>query len=104
MSLEKWMTENFSEKQIKDIATYGIDAGWAGMARYSDMGKLYTQFKGEIWEALVEDAEALGYGNPLTLMTETFSAESLDEIRSSEALQNHLFWYLVKRTIKKMVN
>ena len=104
MNLEKWMTENLSQKQIEDIATYGPDAGWTGLAHYADMGKLYTMFHEEIWAALVADAKTLGYGNPLTLITETFSAESLDEIRSSEQFQNHLFWYLVKRTIKKMVS
>lgn len=73
------------------------------MAHYGDLGKLYAQFQDEIWQALVEDAETLGLSNPLTMLNETLAKETLDVIRSAEQFQNHLFWYLVERTIKKMV-
>ena len=104
MNMEKWMTENLSPKQIADMATYGVDAGWAGLAQYADLGKLYHRFQEEIWEALVEDAEALGYDNPLAMITTTFDKEVLNDIRSAEQFQNQLFWYVVRRTLKKLAN
>ena len=103
-NLETWMTENLSQQQLKDMATFGIDAGWAGLAQYSDLSKLYHRFQNEIWEALVEDAKALGYANSLAMITATFDKAILNEIRTAEQFQSQLFWYVVKRTLKKMAN
>lgn len=104
MNLEKWMTENLSKKQLKEMTTYGVDAGWSGLAQYADLSTLYDRFSDEIWRTLVEDAEALGYANPLAMIAATFDSSILDEIRSEEQFQNQLFWYLVKRTLRKMMN
>lgn len=104
ISMEKWLKENLSQQQLKEMATYGVDAGWTGLAQYSDMGKLYNRFQEEIWRALVQDAEDLGYANPLAMITATFDSDILDKINTSEQFQNQLFWYLVKRTLRKMAN
>jgi hypothetical protein len=103
-TLKDWIMENLDKKQIRDIATYGIDAGWRGMAGYTDTSQLYGEFKHEIWEALAEEAKALGFSNPLEMIVEVFSKESLDKLETVCQFENLLFWHLVKKRIKELVS
>jgi hypothetical protein len=102
--LKDWIKDNLDKQQLRDMDTYGIDAGWRGMASYADTSQLYAEFKHEIWEALAEETKALGYSNPLEMILGVFNKESLDKLETVCQFENLLFWHLVKKRVKELVH
>lgn len=99
-----WLRENLDKQQIREIAAYGIDAGWRGMAGYADTSQLYQEFKHEIWESLTEEGKTLGFSNPIEMIGGTFDKASLDKLETVCQFENLLFWYLVEKRIKELVS
>ncbi len=102
--LKDWILENLERKQIQDIATFGIEAGWSGLAAYADTSRLYAEFKHEIWESLFEEAKALGFGNPIELIASGFDQEALDRLETIDQFENLLFWHLFDKRIMEIVS
>ncbi|MBN1142325.1 MAG: hypothetical protein JXB25_11120 [Deltaproteobacteria bacterium] len=96
-----WWKENIAEQQTKEIAAYGADVAWPGLACYADTHYLYTKFKDDVWKALCEDADSQDFAHPLEMILKTFPEEKLKKIRSCAEFENLLFWYLVERTAEK---
>ncbi len=102
--LKDWIVESLDEKPIRDIAKYGIDAGWGGLTEYADTSQLYGKFKQEIWEDLVEEAKAGGFSNPLELIVAVFAKDKLDKIETADQFENLLFWHLMEKKIKEITS
>lgn len=56
---------------LKDIASYGADAGFVGFTYYSDTCKFFDDNKDLIFEQLLDDRVSIGY-NSLTEMLSSF--------------------------------
>ena len=96
--------ENLDKQQTRQMATYGIDAGWRGMAGYADTSQLYGEFKHELWESLAEEGKSLGCSNPIAMIVGTFDKMSLDKLGTICQFENLFFWYLVGKRIKELVS
>jgi len=93
-----WLKANFSKQELGDLARYGANAGWPGLTHYADTCKLYDRFKGEIWEALLDDTEEFGYKNPFELIA-TFNGA---DVGSCEDVETLLVWYMAERTAREL--
>lgn len=99
-TFKNWMKANFSKDQLRDIARYGADTGWGGLTYYSDTSALYRRFADEIWEALAEDAEALGHANVAEFIA-SFSRS--DMLTSRQGFEQLVVWYMAERTARNLV-
>jgi len=81
------------DKQIKDAAEHGADAGWAGFTYYTDTVKFYDKNAKDIWELLNEDAEQMGEENVLTLISKFRIAGTVE---GQDTLANMLAWYALE--------
>ena len=95
---------------LKDIASYGADAGFVGFTYYSDTCKFFDDNKDLIFEQLLDDRTNIGY-NSLTEMLssfrcfkdvdtydiEAFLINSEDESNEEQTtLKNGLAWYALE--------
>ena len=101
-SFTDWWKENINDHKTKEIATYGVEVAWPGLACYADTELLYSQYKDEVWKTLCDEADAQGFANPLEMILRTFPAEKLKKIRSCAEFENLIFWHLVQRTAEKL--
>jgi hypothetical protein len=97
MGIEDALREHWGEDAddiLRDIARGGADAGHPGITYYSDTAALYEAHEGEIWDALYQDADDLGYDHPLALIA-TFGGAA--NVGSQTQLANLLVWYMAER-------
>ena len=95
---------------LKDIASYGADAGFSGFIYYNDTCKFFDNNKDLIMEQLLDDRVNIGY-NSLTEMLssfkcfkdvdtydiEAFLINSEDESNEEQTtLKNGLAWYALE--------
>src|SRR5690606_7839552 len=95
-----WMQANFTKRELKELVEHGADAGWQGLTYYTDTRKLYERFKEEIWEALCNDTETLGYRTVLEFLADFHNAHHVVDAASFETL---LVWYMAELTAQKLL-
>ena len=94
----EWLTSTLEHDTILDLAEHGADAGWPGLTYTSDCVELYGQFEEEIWDALVMDADDMGYENPLKMICEFQRSDMLDDV---DRFKNLLVWYMAEREARR---
>jgi len=93
MKFNEWFDENLAES-ASDIANHGADCGFPCITYTTDCVDLYNEFEDEIYDALNDDAENMGYGN-IEEMVSKFSRS--DMLSTPEQRKNLLLWYMVER-------
>jgi len=99
-SFEDWMKANFSKQDLRDMVRYGVDGGFSGLTYYNDTVKLYDKFADEIWDALYNDAQNMGYNNVLQFIVECFRDS---DVASDAQFKNMLVWYMAERTARAIL-
>lgn len=97
-TMRAWMKANLSG-YMRDIASHGCIGGFPGLTYYTDTVKLYDRFEEEIWEALRDDAEDIGYSNILKMLAE-FNAT----VDDPKTFKNLLVWYIAERIAREATN
>lgn len=93
-NFKAWMLANFDKTELADICNHGAQSGFCGLTYYSETVALYDQFEADIWSALDEDCEALGYKSIPELIA-TFGGASAT--MSDHQHKNLLVWYLAEK-------
>ncbi len=96
----KWFDENLSAA-ARDISEHGADCGWPHISYTSDCVNLYDRFEDEIYDALNDDAESMGYGNVEEMISNFGRADMLSW---PEGRKNLLLWFMVERRAHELVN
>lgn len=96
-----WMEEELEPDTIRDLANHGAEGGFPGLTYYSDTVALAERFEDEIWDALAEDADSLGYDHPLALIA-TFGGAA--NVQSATQFQNLLTWYMAERIAREITD
>ena len=96
-----WMRETFTEDEVWDIAGGGIEGGVHDLIYYSDTVRIFEEFKEEIFDALVEDAESGGYRNIYDMMKD-FNPGHMPGGYNQFA--NQLTWYMAERTARELLD
>lgn len=101
---------------LKDVASYGADAGFVGFTYYSDTCKFFDDNKDLIMEQLLEDRINIGY-NSLTEMLSSFKCfKDVDTYNIEEflinsdnennneqtTLKNGLAWYALETVARQL--
>ena len=101
---------------LKDVASYGADAGFVGFTYYSDTCKFFDDNKELIFKQLLDDRINIGY-NSLTEMLssfrcfkdvdtydiEAFLINSDDESNNEQTtLKNGLAWYALETVASQL--
>ena len=95
MRFEKYIRENYTMEELKDIAQHGCVVGFPGLTYYIDTVRLYEEYEDDIWDLLEDDTEGLGYDNPLQLIASFNGAE---HVWTDTQFKNLLVWYYVEQT------
>jgi len=99
-TFEDWMKANFSKQDLRDMVRHGVDCGFGGLTYYNDTVKLYDKFSDEIWNALYDDAQNMGYNNVLQFIVECFRDS---DVASDAQFKNMLVWYMAERTARAIL-
>jgi len=86
--------------RAQDIVDHGCDGGFPGIIYYDECAQLYGQFEEEIYAALLEDAEDMGYENIEVMVSQFGRADLLDTPHGRKTL---LLWYMVERSAREQV-
>ena len=97
-TFKQWYDENLSD-YTEDINGHGCDAGFPCITYTSDCVELYNEFESEIYQALNEDAESLGYDSPDAMIAE-FNRK--DMLQDPDQRKNLLLWYMVEKTAREI--
>ena len=95
---------------LKDVASYGADAGFVGFTYYSDTCKFFDDNKDLIVKQLLEDRVNIGYSSLTEMLSgfrcfkdvdtyniEAFLIDSDDESNEEQTtLKNGLAWYALE--------
>lgn len=100
MAFKDWMKKKFDATQLSDIAAHGADSGWAGLTYYSDTTKLYTKYKADIWEMLIQDAEDMGE-NVFEMISHFGGAKNVSDC---ETFENLMVWYAAERVARELTD
>ncbi len=95
-TFKQWMKANLKDS-MQDIANHGADQGYPGLTYYKETCQLYDKFKEEIWDALEEDREDMGYKNIFELIATFGRADA----GSDEEFKNLLVWYMAERIARE---
>ena len=90
-----WLESQLDQQQLRDLAHYGAATGWPGLTYYTETGQLYDRYHEEVWDALAEDAESLGYPHVPAFLA---SFRSASQVADDTTFRNTLIWYLAERT------
>ena len=92
-SIEKWLREGQQDEQflISDIAKHGCEGGIGGLIYYDEVVAFYAAHEANIWEILVEAAEAAG--EPVLKMVSDLIA---DKVTSTTTFKNYVVWLAVE--------
>ena len=99
-TFESWMRANFDKSTLNDMVRYGVSGGFSGLIWYSDTCKLYDKFADEIWDALYDDAQDMGYNNILQFIVECFRNS---DVTNDAQFKNMLVWYMAERTAQELL-
>ena len=86
---------------MRDLANHGADAGFPGITYYRDTVTMYEAHAEEIWQALEDDADDMGYAHPLALIA-TFGGAT--NVHSADQLANLLTWYMAERVAREIAD
>lgn len=75
---------------FSDLANYGASGGFPAITYYSDTCAFYEANKSDIWELLNEQADEMGYSNPVELIN-TFGG--CKDVGSDVQFENLLTWF-----------
>lgn len=92
-----WMVENLSDC-LPDIVEHGCAAGFPGLTYYSETCSLYARHKHQIWDALVEDADSMGYSSVTAMIADFNGAE---QVVDATTFKNLLVWYMAERIARE---
>ena len=92
-SIEKWLRKGQQDEQflIKDIAEHGCAGGTGGLIYYNEVVAFYAAHEANIWEILVEAADAAG--EPVLKMVSDLIA---DKVTSETTFKNYVVWLAVE--------
>lgn len=99
-TFKEMMQEEFEKEVLEDIANHGCSTGIA-FVYYADNDKVYDEYENDIWEALHEDAEDMGYKNELELIG---SFNGAKDVESDQQFRNLLVWYMAERTARELTD
>lgn len=99
-TFRNWMKANFTRQDLKDMVTHGVSSGFSGLIYYTETAKLYDKFSDEIWDALYDDAQNMGYNNVLQFIVECFRDS---DVASDAQFKNMLVWYMAERTARELL-
>jgi hypothetical protein len=94
----EWMKATFTKQELKEMVEHGADAGWNSLTYYKDTCELYNRFKNEIWEAMIQDTDEMGFRNVFALIS-SFKAS---DVGSVDQFENLLVWYMAERTARQL--
>ena len=99
-SIEKWLREGQEDERflIKDIAEHGCEGGVSGLIYYNETVAFYAAHEANIWEILVEAAEAAG--EPVLKMVSDLIA---DKVTSNTTVKNYVVWLAVEIKAQELV-
>ena len=100
-TFKQWMLNQFTPEELQDIATHGVQGGFSGLIYYHETVPLYEKHKKEIWEMLMEDAEAIGHDNPYQLIATFGGAKNVGDY---DQHANLLAWYAAERIAQEEAN
>jgi len=100
MTFNEWFEENLSD-YAEDIANHGADSGFPHITYYSDTEKVYNQFESEIYEAISDDADSMGFDNVDQMISQFNRSDMLDDPTQRRCL---LVWYMCERTAQEYTN
>lgn len=86
---------------IKEVAEHGADAGWGGFTYTSECVEFYQKHKDVIWEMLRDDADSMGYSNPMEMVA---SFNRSDMAQSEDGLKNLLAWYALEMVCRRLAD
>lgn len=98
MTFRDWMLETIPG-EVQNIVGHGADYGCPNLTYYKDTCAVYDKYEEEIWEALCEDADSLGYKNALAFIA---SFGGADQVSTGDTLKNMLAWYMAERTAQEL--
>lgn len=98
-TFKDWMKSNFKKSEMRDITDHGVDGGFLGLTYYCDTSKLYDKFHKEIWDALFEDSEDLGYKNIFSFIASFNRNEASNDVQ----FKNLLVWYLAEKIAREEI-
>ena len=55
-----WLKDNYSHKELADIAKYGCSGGVGGMIYYTETGAIYRKFAHELHDILADYKDQVG--------------------------------------------
>ena len=96
-----WLEDRLDRQQLRDLAQYGAGVGWPGLTYYTETSRLYQRYHEEVWEALAEDADALGCAS-IPAYVATFA--TAPQIVDDATFRNTLIWYLAERAAHNLVD
>lgn len=92
-TFKEWMINQFEPEELADIVRHGVSGGFGGLTYCRETAELYQEYKGEIWDMLLRDAES--YGENVFQMISQFNlARSIGGVAQVE---NLLVWYAAER-------
>lgn len=83
------------------MASYGADTGWNGLTYYSDTCKLYSKFKDEIWNMLIEQSESFGHSNPFEFLATFGGAKNVGSV---DQFENLMVWFVAEHLANEATN
>jgi hypothetical protein len=97
-TLKEWMLNQFEPEELRDIVNNGVDSGFSGLIYYNDTVHLFETFKDEIFDAIVDDADDMGYSNIYEFLA-TFNKAHMPE--NYRMFANQLIWYMAEKIARE---
>ena len=99
VSFNDWMKKTFDRDEMKDIATYGVNAGFHHLTYYKDTTALYQKYHDDIWEMLNDDADSMGHQHPLEMIAIFGGARN---VSNRITFENLLVWYAAEKVAREL--
>lgn len=87
---QEWLKQNLNPQERRDLARFGATAGFPGLTYYTETTELYKTYHEEVWSLVADEAESMGYDNPLAFMATWNGA---DNVWNDTQFFNLMVWF-----------
>jgi len=101
-TIKKYMLDNYTNDELKDIVAHGCISGCAGtLIYYKDTVSFYENYENEIWGMLNNDMEEQGYNSVFELLV---NFNHTWQVKCGDTFKNFLAWYAAEKVAKEIID
>jgi hypothetical protein len=92
-TFKEWLKTKYNIEQLREMSSYGADAGWNGLVWNEEIVSLHDQYESELWEVVKEGAADSGFST-IGYIAQWEGSKGIEEI---ESLKTCIVWYVAER-------